>query len=64
MDRTSPGEHVQTADDRTETLRDLVRRGDDSAFALLVEGTTDYAIFMLDPDGFIASWNAVSAGWA
>lgn len=26
-------------------------------FRLLVDGTTDYAIFMLDKDGFIVSWN-------
>ena len=29
-----------------------------SASALLVEGVKDYAIFMLDPDGRVASWNA------
>jgi PAS domain S-box-containing protein len=27
-------------------------------FRLLVEGVKDYAIFMLDPDGFIVSWNS------
>jgi PAS domain S-box-containing protein len=27
-------------------------------FRLLVEGVVDYAIFMLDPDGIITSWNA------
>lgn len=27
-------------------------------FRLLVEGTKDYAIFMLDPDGFVVSWNS------
>src|SRR3954468_16918881 len=27
-------------------------------FRLLVQGVTDYAIFMLDPTGVIASWNA------
>jgi PAS domain S-box-containing protein len=26
-------------------------------FRLLVEGVRDYAIFMLDPDGHVASWN-------
>jgi two-component system, cell cycle sensor histidine kinase and response regulator CckA len=30
-------------------------------FRLLVEGVTDYAIFMLDPDGHISSWNAGAA---
>ena len=34
------------------------RRLDTDALRLLVENTTDYAIFMLDPDGFIRSWNA------
>lgn len=27
-------------------------------FRLLVEGVTDYAIFMIDPDGRVANWNA------
>jgi PAS domain S-box-containing protein len=27
-------------------------------FRLLVEGVVDYAIYMLDPDGIIANWNA------
>jgi len=27
-------------------------------FRLLVQGVTDYAIYMLDPNGFVASWNA------
>src|SRR5215469_10726891 len=27
-------------------------------FHLLTEGVTDYAIYMLDPDGAIVSWNA------
>ena len=27
-------------------------------FRLLVEGVVDYAIFMLDPDGIVSSWNA------
>jgi PAS domain S-box-containing protein len=27
-------------------------------FRLLVEGVRDYAIFMLDPEGYVASWNA------
>ena len=28
------------------------------AFPLLIESTTDYAIFMLDPQGRVATWNA------
>ena len=29
----------------------------EQVFRLLVEGVTDYAIFMLDPQGHVASWN-------
>ncbi len=39
------------------------RRGGGTASenALLIESTTDYAIFMLDPDGYIVSWNPGAA---
>jgi PAS domain S-box-containing protein len=30
---------------------------DDQRYRLLIEAITDYAIYMLDPDGFISSWN-------
>ena len=30
---------------------------DDEPFRLLVESIGDYAIFVLDPQGFIATWN-------
>src|SRR5215213_4240927 len=33
-------------------------RQNEEHFRLLVEGVKDYAIFMLDPEGRIASWNA------
>ena len=36
---------------------ELLRRSEER-FRLLVEGVQDYAIFMLDPDGRIASWNS------
>jgi PAS domain S-box-containing protein len=32
-------------------------RRSEEKFRLLVEGVTDYAIFLLDPDGYIISWN-------
>lgn len=35
----------------------MVRAGDDSLYRLLVEGVSDYAIYMLDPEGQISSWN-------
>ncbi len=31
---------------------------DDEMFRLLVENVRDYAIFMLDPDGHVATWNS------
>src|SRR3954470_8777903 len=30
---------------------------DEERFRLLVDGVSDYAIFMLEPDGTVASWN-------
>ncbi len=33
-------------------------RQSEEMFRLLVEGVKDYAIFMLDPDGYIISWNS------
>ena len=36
-------------------------QGAEERFRLLVEGVTDYAIFMLDPDGRISSWNPGAA---
>ncbi len=44
---------------------DALRRSE-QRFRLLVEAVEDYAIFMLEPDGTIASWNAGaqrSKGW-
>ena len=32
-------------------------RVDAERFRLLVEAVTDYAIYMLDPEGTVASWN-------
>ncbi|MBV8097171.1 MAG: PAS domain S-box protein, partial [Acetobacteraceae bacterium] len=46
------GELERQVRERTTELRASEER-----FRLLVEGTTDYAIFMLDPQGHIASWN-------
>jgi PAS domain S-box-containing protein len=42
----------QQVQERTAQLRQSEER-----FRLLVEGTTDYAIYLLDPEGRIASWN-------
>src|ERR1700684_2911720 len=32
--------------------------GDEARYRLLIDSITDYAIFMLDPDGVVISWNA------
>jgi diguanylate cyclase (GGDEF)-like protein/PAS domain S-box-containing protein len=42
-------EHKETG----EHVRDAERR-----FRLLVDGVTDYAIYMLDPEGCVTSWNS------
>ncbi len=43
-----------------ETLRlaEKPLQNQDEHFRLLVESCTDYAIFMLDPEGYVVSWNA------
>ncbi len=33
-------------------------RRSEERFRLLVQGVTDYAIYMLDPEGYVSSWNA------
>jgi PAS domain S-box-containing protein len=45
--------------DLTERKRaeELLRRSEEQ-FKILVQGVTDYAIYMLDPEGRVASWNA------
>jgi PAS domain S-box-containing protein len=46
--------------ERTKELSDVVAelRLSERRFRLLVEGVTDYAIFMLDPGGVVTNWNA------
>ncbi|MFM0572473.1 PAS domain S-box protein [Paraburkholderia caledonica] len=41
--------------DRTPPRREI---SEEQSFRLLVAGVRDYAIFMLDPDGVIKTWNA------
>ena len=47
---------VQDVSAQREVEEEL--RLSEQRFRLLVETVQDYAIFMLDPDGYIASWNA------
>lgn len=42
--------------ERRQTAEDL--RRSEERFRLLVEGIADYAIFLLDPAGFVTSWNS------
>ena len=37
--------------------KELALRENEVPFRLLVEAVQDYAIFMLDPEGFVSSWN-------
>ncbi len=46
---------IRYAIERQRTEEEL--RSSEERFRLLVEGVEDYAIFMLDPDGRVASWN-------
>jgi PAS domain S-box-containing protein len=56
----SAGEEVTDAPVREDTHQETRTQLRDSErnFRLLVQSVTDYAIYMLDPDGTVASWNA------
>ena len=40
------------------TTDEVKERASGDAFRLLVQSIVDYAIYMLDPDGYVTSWNA------
>ncbi|MQW75410.1 PAS domain S-box protein [Nocardioides sp. dk4132] len=52
---------VQVQDMTRQREADEALRSSEQRFRLLVETVQDYAIFMLDPDGHIDSWNAGAA---
>lgn len=49
---------VQVQDVTRQVHAEVELRRTEARFRLLVDSVQDYAIFMLDPDGRIASWNA------
>ena len=60
VDDTNRGSRFVLAIVRDVTKRKLAEetlRQNEERFRLLVEGVKDYAIFMLDPEGKVASWN-------
>ena len=48
---------MTTHETRRAATSTTPHRLDADAFRLLVESTSDYAIFMLDPEGYVATWN-------
>ncbi|MFL6173112.1 MAG: PAS domain S-box protein, partial [Marmoricola sp.] len=49
---------LQVQDVTAQVAAETELRVTETRFRLLVETVQDYAIFMLDPDGYISSWNA------
>jgi len=52
----APGARSERNESGTETRAQL--RDSERNFRLLVQSVTDYAIYMLDPEGTVATWNA------
>ncbi|MGD8107882.1 EAL domain-containing protein [Pantoea sp. FN0302] len=57
-DRTLMGFAVITRDCTQQQAQLSQQREQQERFRLLVEGVTDYAIYMLDIDGMVVNWNA------
>src|SRR4051794_651117 len=53
----------QRVEQRSQLMMQAITelRASEDRFRLLVQGVADYAIFMLDPNGFVTNWNAGAA---
>jgi PAS domain S-box-containing protein len=47
---------MQPPGESSRRTREALRQSEER-FRLLVEGVKDYAIFMLDPEGYVTTWN-------
>ncbi|HKV08406.1 MAG TPA: ATP-binding protein [Thermoanaerobaculia bacterium] len=56
-DSPKAGNSVATAEREKRLQAEQSLRQSEEVFRLLVEGVRDYAIFMLDPEGHVATWN-------
>ena len=57
---TKTNEELQGEIRSREQLEDALHRSEER-FRLLVQGVSEYAIYMLDPNGIVESWNAGAA---
>ena len=53
----------QRVEERTRQMAQVLNqlRVSEQRFRMLVDGVVDYAIFMLDPNGFVTNWNSGAA---
>lgn len=60
-DNTVRGYSALIRDAAGERASDAVMSTSERQFRMLLDGVRDYAIYMLDPDGYVTNWNAGAA---